>query len=794
MLDNLSDMVLVLDPTGRVIEVAGNCMGIAGYARDELLQCEPAALWAYLLAPEDLPWLQADLASAAQALTATRRRARIHDRAGEVRWCELTTIPLRDDDDRYLGAQVIVRDIGEQVQSQQIILALNKAAGVVQSAALSVSGVLATTVAELSALGFRPAVLLCHDSPGMAHFARAGDDDLVVEAVRRFVARRQVPPALWFGEGSPLRQALETRRAVRFTMDEDLFLSVLGDAEWAHSLARIVPPVAAIAFPLLADDLVLGLLFVAGERLRESVIPGVEALAHQTAIALRNAELLSRLGESEAQYRGIFEAARDGMLVCDDAGQVVEANPAACAMFGYLHERLVGTGVGALFGEPFALPRFAHEVLVNGHERLEANGIREDGVAFPAHIQGTHLIFRGQRHLLAVVTDITERVKAQEALVRSERLRALGQMAGGIAHDFNNILVGIRGYADMALLDLRERPSALPGDLDRILLGTRDAADAVRRLQSLYRQVEDTSDFLPLQLDTLVAEALALTQPRWKDVPQAAGHTIRVISQPTAPPNVLGNPAELRRVLTNLIVNAIDAMPVGGELTLATGQEGSWSWVRVSDTGVGITPEAQEHLFEPFFTTKRSSGLGLTVSATIVRRHGGEISFESAAGRGTSFTVRLPARPERVATATLAPGGGVRGAPLVSIAGAFRRGCRVLVVDDEQVVRGLLERLLQRLGQTVVAVASGREALALLKDECFDLLLTDLGMPDLSGRQVALEARALHPSLPVVLTTGWGETMTPENLAEMQASALLPKPFTNLELAAVLAKVLPVSG
>jgi len=320
-------------------------------------------------------------------------------------------------------------------------------------------------------------------------------------------------------------------------------------------------------------------------------------------------------------------------------------------------------------------------------------------------------------------------------------------------------------------MDVNSHPELVRSDIEHVLAGASDAAEAIRRLQSLYRQSDDTSDFGPLHLDGLVSEALALTQPQWKDQPQARGVTIDVVRDllPTAP--VLGNASELRRVLVNLIVNAVDAMPNGGRLTLCTGQDEGWCYVRVSDTGSGIPPEQAEHIFEPFFTTKggQGSGLGLTVSQNIVERHGGTITVNDGAGRGAAFTVRLPARPEPAS---------VDEAPQTRDAVPIDRSLRVLVVDDEISVRLLLSRLLLRDGHIVREALGGREALDLLRTYAFDLLITDLGMPEVSGHLVIQCARETQPSMPIILSTGWGETISPDQLKALGATALLTKPFT----------------
>lgn len=481
-------------------------------------------------------------------------------------------------------------------------------------------------------------------------------------------------------------------------------------------------------------------------------------------------------------YRSIFEAATDGFLVLDRQGHIVAANPAACRMYGYTDAEMRRLTLSALLHPDDLLSGSLPALVRDMEKRNRLRHIRRDGREFPVEVHATRVVYQGQENALLVVTDITEREEAQEALIRTERLRALGQMAGGIAHDFNNILVSIRGYADMALLDIDEHPTLLREDLGHIMAGARDAAEAVRRLQSLYREAEDTSDFVSLALDKVVREALDLTRPHWKDNAQARGVTIKVETELHAPPKVLGNPSEIRRVITNLIVNAVEAMPEGGLLKLSTSYGEDWCAVSVSDTGIGIAPEDLGKIFDPFFSTKNSSGLGLAVSRTIVERHGGELLVESSPGQGAIFTLRLPFKQtEHLPEAS------------VSVSDASRRlgiKLNVLVVDDEPDVRKLLVRFLERNGQRVIAVSGGREALEVLALDDYDLLLTDLGMPDMSGEQLAREVHQRYPHMLIILTTGWGETVTPERLRGMYASGLLAKPFTYGEFMRVLEKAL----
>lgn len=785
LLANLLDVVFVFDPSGKPLEVSGNYLGITGYLRDEILEFSSDDFWKTLFPHEDNACLCDELARVQQSLSGTQRRVRLCDRAGEVRWCELALLPLCNDSDQFLGVQGVLRDIGERVQTERIIHSLNQAAEAVQRASLSVQAVLEAVSDELTALGMPSAIVL----PGLGEEKRPlvhiGGDAAIADGVRRLMAKCRGEAAL--ARVDALRSAFQGNRTVRFTLDEAFYAQVAQDRALARTLRRQLPPLAALAMPLVSDDRVFGLLCVADKVIHPALQPALEVFARQTAIAIRNAQLLTRVSESEEQYRSIFEAARDGFLLLTSEGRIADANPAASAMFGYDVQRLLGLQFEALL-LPECRPdaqQFAATIEAQGHCQFAAKGVRDGGESFEIEVRGTRLAFRGETLLLAVVTDITERIKAQEALLHSERLRALGLMAGGIAHDFNNILMGIQGFAEEAKHNLASNPANAISDLERIMASTQVAAAAVSRLQSLYREVDDLSDFVPLQLDDLAAQVLDVTQPHWKDTPQAEGRTIHIRTRFSRPPYVEGNPSELRRVLINLVINAVQAMPEGGTLTITTGQEAGWSWVSVNDTGVGMTPEVRARLFEPYFTTKKEMGrgLGLALSLDIIKRHRGEIAVESAPGQGATFVVRLPAAQV---------GSGMQRSLGGSSCGALpvSAGHRVLVVDDDEPLRVLFLRFLERLGQDAVIATDGRVALDLLRRERFDLLITDLGMPDLSGRQVAQHARALYPDLPIILTTGWGETMTPDKLAEMQVSALLSKPFTFDGLATTLEQAL----
>jgi signal transduction histidine kinase/CheY-like chemotaxis protein len=412
----------------------------------------------------------------------------------------------------------------------------------------------------------------------------------------------------------------------------------------------------------------------------------------------------------------------------------------------------------------------------------------------------------------------------QQQVIRQERLRALGEMASGIAHDFNNALAPVLGFSELLLTQ--------PGDLadeekvrrylELIHTGARDAATVVKRLRDFYRQREAGEAFLPVDLNRLIEQAMALTQPRWKGQAQAGGRTIRIETELQPLPPVPANEGELREVLTNLIFNAVDAMPDGGTITLRTyleegrrtdderrsavkGSHSSlvlgpssgdgWVVLEVADTGVGMSEEAQRRCLEPFFTTKgqHGTGLGLSMVYGIVQRHGGTLTFESAVGRGTTFRIRLPLRAEWGAHAGA---GGRPGGALEPAGTGLRplRPLRVLLVDDEPAARSVAAAYLTSDGHMVQAAAGGPEAVAQVQAGRFDVVLTDRAMPGMSGDQVAAAVKAVAPSTPVVLLTGFGDLMAAAGERPPGVDAIVGKPVTLAKLREALALVAPTPG
>lgn len=366
---------------------------------------------------------------------------------------------------------------------------------------------------------------------------------------------------------------------------------------------------------------------------------------------------------------------------------------------------------------------------------------------------------------------------SQQRVVQTERLRALGEMAGGVAHDFNNTLAVILGHAQLLLRQI-DHPE-VQQRLQVIERATRDGARTVRRIQEFSR-LRPARPFQEVSLSQIVAEVLELTGSRWQHDAQVQGivYALRV-EMPPLPP-VLGDPAELREALTNLVLNALDAMPAGGQLTVRTSVAGAQVCCQLTDTGVGMPVEVQQRIFDPFFTTKgdKGSGLGLSMAYGIITRHGGEIRVHSRVGQGSTFSVWLPvATPGAVVSKPAPP------APT-------RRQGKILVIDDDADVRDILLEVLSSQGHEVKACADGSSGLRCLEAEPFDLVITDLGMPGLSGWEVAAWVKAERGGTPVVVITGWGDSITPAEARAKGVDFLLPKPFDVQEVARIVSQAL----
>ena len=492
---------------------------------------------------------------------------------------------------------------------------------------------------------------------------------------------------------------------------------------------------------------------------------------------LRKVEAVAR--ERQSLLKNIMESAREAIYALDFEGRYKWCNQAMLEMTGYKLEEIIGHSFLERTHEKdreMRQERFA--MALDGQaQSFESRYIARDGTVRFASVNTAPIIVDGETTgVLGIAHDITEQKQERERAARADKLRALGQLASGVAHDFNNSLAAILGRAQLILR--RVHDEELIRSLGIIVTAGQDAAATVRRIQTFARKSVATELEL-LEVGNLLRDAIEITRTRWQNEALAAGVNVQVVLDAEGESFTLGNASELREVFVNLIVNAVDAMPRGGSLRICCKSGRDRIQLSFADTGTGMKEEIRERIFEPFYTTKgvHGTGLGLAVSYGIVERHLGTITVESQQGKGTTFHIDLPLADQHPAAA--------RKFELTSSTASRS----ILVIDDEEFVRETLAEMLADLNHHVQTADGGRAALAKIAKEHFDVVFTDLAMPDMDGWETARAIRGQQPDLPVVLVTGYGASARPPSNEEDLVAAVIGKPFDFNQVTATLAGV-----
>jgi PAS domain S-box-containing protein len=496
-------------------------------------------------------------------------------------------------------------------------------------------------------------------------------------------------------------------------------------------------------------------------------------------------EVQTEARESQSLLTNILESAREAIFALDPVGQLQWCNSATVLMSGLPHADLIGQSfLGRVAETDLEVLRASFRRALAGESlTCEVEWFTPEGVNHFALVDYAPLVIEQRTTgVLAIARDITEQKRERELAAQADKLRALGQLASGVAHDLNNSLAAILGRAQ--LLQRAISDSSGRQHLDIINTAAEDAAATVRRIQTFARQSQ-AKEFERLDARALIQDAIEITRTRWENAASGRVYHVGLARASTTEIDnvtlsVMGVASELREVFVNLIVNAIDAMPAGGRLTITAEADcqhphdaahemaAGRVCLHFADTGTGMTADVRARIFEPFYTTKGAdgTGLGLFVSYGIIERHGGTITVYSETDRGTNFTIDLPAAPHDVAGETTA------GSNVETIA-----SLSVLVVDDEHFVRSTLAEIVSELGHTVMQAESGAAACELLEREQFAIVFTDLSMPDMDGWEVARRVRLIQPTARTVLVTGYGSTVAPPDGEEDIITAILSKPF-----------------
>ena len=495
------------------------------------------------------------------------------------------------------------------------------------------------------------------------------------------------------------------------------------------------------------------------------------------------------LRESEQRFRTIFDNATDGILLADPENKgFFMGNRMICQMLGYDQEEIRNLGVMDIHPRedlPYVTEQFEKqsrgEITVAENIPVE----RKDGSAFYADVKSSAITLSGRTYLMSIFRDITERKQAEEEkdklegqLGQAQKMEVVGQLAGGVAHDFNNILQAIQGYTQLAMQSLSPGEGCYE-DLAEVRKAAKRAAGLTRQLLIFSRRevvqpkdldLNELIDNLMKMLNRVIGEDIELEI--------AAGQNLGPIH---------ADAGQMEQILMNLCVNARDAMREGGKITIETenvlisghycrnhpwAREGRYVLLMVSDTGIGMPPDVQEHIFEPFFTTKEEgegTGLGLATVYGIVKRHGGCIDVYSEVDKGTTFKIYLPMVERRAACAGQKIGGPVPG-------GAET----ILVAEDEEAVRDVVVRILGKAGYTVLTASDGEEAVAVFESESerIDLILLDVIMPKLNGRAVHVRIKALEPDTPVLFSSGYSSKLIDADFFLAERVELIQKPYS----------------
>ncbi len=492
---------------------------------------------------------------------------------------------------------------------------------------------------------------------------------------------------------------------------------------------------------------------------------------------LRKVQAVAR--EHQSLLTNILESARESIYAVDPHGRFKWCNTATQTGLGYKRDEFIGRLLLDLVheGDRELVAEKLTAALDGAAQTYEMRFFAPDGQLRYARVDNSPLVVDGKvTGVLGIARDITEQKEERERAARADKLRALGQLASGVAHDFNNSLAAILGRAQLLRRQLKD--DALVRNLDIIQTAAEDAAATVRRIQTFARKAP-AKEFEVLDVGSLLNDAVEITRTRWQNEARLRGLDYQVTLDAKPGQTTYGSASELREVFVNLIVNAVDAMPEGGDLAITCERENGHLRLRFADSGTGMAEDVRQKIFEPFFSTKgaHGTGLGLSVSYSIIERHDGAISVSSEIGRGTEFTIDLLAYDAELIDET----------DVMTV--ADQASLSILVIDDEEFVRETLADMLEAMSHKVLMAESGQDAIQKLENGSFDLIFTDLAMPEMDGWETAREIRKRRPEMNIILVTGYGPGTTPPDGEAKLVNAIIGKPFDFMQVSNTIAQV-----
>jgi PAS domain S-box-containing protein len=780
-----------VDVEGRVIWANQAELDLLGYTREEYIGHHIAEFHA------DQPVIDDILRRLMAGETLHNYEARLRTKSGDIRHV-LISSSVSFEGDRFVHTRCFTRDITERKRFEQRLMAQYAVSQVLAgSESLEVA---APRLLEAVAgpLDWCVGIFWTPAEPGdflqcAAHWERVGsrDDEAFGAACRDFTFTRGVglPGRVWSTTGPSW---IEDLRA------DPNFPRLQLAARYGLRSAFALPVFLAARFHGVME-------FLAAETrsVDDDLLKMAASLGHQIGEFVERTSAQQRVAEREESYRVLTETATDGILTVDASHRILFANAAAGRIFGYTPAELAGSDLSLLMPEA---QRVRHQAamaqyLETGERHMawdlfRTSGRHRAGYEIPIELSFGEYRRQEERLFVAILRDITERTRMDEALRQTTKLESLGVLAGGIAHDFNNLLTGVMGNVSLALDTI---PDSNPAKQN-----LHDALEATDRAANLTRQLlayAGKGRFLiqPTDISALVREISSLVR---RSIPS---HVALRLDLADSLPKIEADVAQLQQLLMNLVINGAEAIPEGRQGTVLVitrlqqvdAQEiaslgtseivpGDYVAINVHDDGVGMDEATLSRIFDPFFTTKFTGrGLGLAAAGGIVRGHKGALKVFSSPGQGTTFRVLLPvaAAPRETIQAPAAARDALGG-----------RGI-VLVVDDEPTVRRVAASALTRYGYTVIASDDGRDGVERFRElhVRLRLVILDMTMPVMSGEEALDRMRAIDPEVPIILSSGYSEMEATRRFAGRDLAGFLQKPYTAAQLAAKVQSVLQES-
>jgi len=711
-----------------------------------------------------------------QGLERVVRESASFDKNGKPLYSEIIATPIRDAQGNITAALELILPVTERKQKEKALAEL-----------LAFSQSLASTVdlnslyrkvtslsSELLSLDFSTLMLMNDDRSG-----------LVIRDTLGFSEQTIGHYALLKGQGLSTHVVFAKQPAVVEDFQKETRFEI-------PSLVVEKNIRSALCVPMMLGEEVFGVLI--GHTLKprvfsEDAIGIYQSFANQAAMAIKNAMHLHSLHASEKKFRALFDSTNDAILIYSLDCCLLEVNRATCERLGYSREEILALPFAQLVAPPYASlvkERIEH-LKKAGTAIFESAHLKKDGSVLPIEQNCSIIEYDTQTAILCVARDISERKRLDEERLRSQKLESLGVLAGGIAHDFNNLLTGILGNLSLAKADLPET-----GPVAERLAETEKATLRARDLtQQLLTFAKGGA---PIKTEASLAELIQ----------DATGFAVRgtkaVCEYDCAEDLWLAevDTGQLSQVLQNLVINAVHAMPEGGAIRLAARNltvnpgelpltPGKYVLITIRDHGIGIPPEHLAKMFDPYFTTKQSgSGLGLAVVHSIIANHAGHITVESELDKGTVFSIYLPSVGKRPLAEK----------PAEKPARLSKGQGKILVMDDEELIRNVSTAMLKQLGYEAHAANDGKEVIALYlqakKDgQPFDLVIMDLTVPGgMGGKEAIAHLRQLDPTIKAVVSSGYANDPIMANFREYGFCGVAPKPFSLQDLSKLLQMIL----